>query len=233
MLAHLKNYGTIEDVYAPVGRWGSCENCKSHLDTDLGWLSPKSIPYYKIGDYTTVVTYGMPYESKRMAMVNALQTGPLIMDVRSWRGFKNDKGTLYCYEQKLSGHAMIVIGYTDYGRVFLVKNSHGENRILKMVFDNADKCGFAHMVFQIVPGSTKVVWGGGTNICHSAVDYDGDDIPDIHDNCPYAKNADQKDTDGDLYGDACDKCPKDYDKATGFYCPKNSIFAFLRMLYQD
>jgi hypothetical protein len=36
------------------------------------------------------------------------------------------------------------------------------------------------------------------------VDADADGVPDPHDNCPYAPNADQTDTDGDLSGNACD-----------------------------
>jgi hypothetical protein len=37
------------------------------------------------------------------------------------------------------------------------------------------------------------------------VDTDGDGVDDSHDNCPTVANPDQKDTDGDGIGDACDK----------------------------
>jgi hypothetical protein len=37
-----------------------------------------------------------------------------------------------------------------------------------------------------------------------AMDRDGDGVPDDRDNCPETQNADQKDTDGDGEGDACD-----------------------------
>jgi hypothetical protein len=40
--------------------------------------------------------------------------------------------------------------------------------------------------------------------CGDLSDDDGDGIPNSKDNCPAAKNADQKDTDGDGQGDACD-----------------------------
>ncbi|WP_198661663.1 thrombospondin type 3 repeat-containing protein [Lewinella sp. IMCC34183] len=44
-------------------------------------------------------------------------------------------------------------------------------------------------------------------------DRDGDGIPDDKDNCPDTPNADQKDTDGDGKGDACDVvAPQDRDK---------------------
>jgi len=44
------------------------------------------------------------------------------------------------------------------------------------------------------------VTGDGT-LC---MDMDGDGVADASDNCPSAPNADQKDTDGDSAGDACD-----------------------------
>jgi hypothetical protein len=37
-------------------------------------------------------------------------------------------------------------------------------------------------------------------------DADRDEITDLDDNCPYAANADQIDSDGDKVGDACDRC---------------------------
>ncbi len=40
------------------------------------------------------------------------------------------------------------------------------------------------------------------------VDCDGDEVPDVQDNCPETANPDQADRDGDGVGDACDNCPE-------------------------
>jgi|GEM_PF-722020 outer membrane protein assembly factor BamB len=40
----------------------------------------------------------------------------------------------------------------------------------------------------------------------TALDSDGDGLPDESDNCPYAYNPEQEDADGDEIGDACDNC---------------------------
>lgn len=45
--------------------------------------------------------------------------------------------------------------------------------------------------------------GGSTKLR----DFDKDGVPDVQDNCPKVKNPDQKDSDGDGIGDACDPYP--------------------------
>ncbi|RKH54454.1 amidohydrolase [Corallococcus sp. AB050B] len=51
----------------------------------------------------------------------------------------------------------------------------------------------------------------GTTACQAfrGDDDDHDGVPTWKDNCPFVGNADQKDTDGDGKGDACDGCPAD------------------------
>ena len=49
-------------------------------------------------------------------------------------------------------------------------------------------------------------------------DYDGDEVPNVCDNCPNHPNGDQVDGDGDGFGDACDQCPEDDMKSVPGQC---------------
>jgi hypothetical protein len=53
--------------------------------------------------------------------------------------------------------------------------------------------------------------GGGSTKLR---DFDKDGIPDVQDNCPKVKNADQKDSDKDGIGDSCDPYPYGNDPGT-------------------
>jgi hypothetical protein len=209
ILNYLRDYGVMEERYSKTGDWGKCKNCNSHIKTEQGYTPVSDMPFFRLRDWRHVTTPDMPYADKKKALVAALQHGPVAITVTGWNGFKTNGDTRYCTDFESGGHVAIVVGYTNYGETFLVKNSHGEPGLIKMVFANGDKCFFAHIATQITPGTTYTSWGSGENYCYSTQDTDGDSIPDIHDNCPWDKNIDQKDTDGDTYGDACDKCPKE------------------------
>jgi len=222
ILNHIRDYGIMEETYAKTGGWGSCDSCKSYLQDGIGPISVEQVPFFTFGDWRTVTTSGMSQKDRRKALVSALQDGPIAIDVSSWWGFGKDGETLYCKEKKSSGHVVITVGYRNYGEAFLVKNSHGERGLIKVAFKNSEKCGFANLGVQIVPGTTDAKWGMGESYCYSSSDRDGDTIPDVHDNCPWVFNKDQKNADGDMFGDTCDKCPKDKNNTTGFYCAPES-----------
>src|SRR5262249_61500168 len=60
-----------------------------------------------------------------------------------------------------------------------------------------------------VPGDLRLrvdaVWAVGARPNQLAVDSDHDRIPDPADNCPTVRNPDQRDTDHDGVGDACER----------------------------
>ncbi len=62
--------------------------------------------------------------------------------------------------------------------------------------------------FSFTPTSRDVTVSGadvtGQSFTATALDTDGDGVPDAFDNCPEAHNPDQSDADGDGVGDACD-----------------------------
>jgi hypothetical protein len=69
----------------------------------------------------------------------------------------------------------------------------------------------------IFPGAIETIGDGIDQNCDNSDsaatgDTDDDGIEDDHDNCPYASNASQVNSDGDDYGDACDAFPDDADE---------------------
>jgi len=216
ILDYIQRFGVLEEYYVESGDWGKCENCSVYLSTKTGNTYISHIPFYKFKSWKPVTNSSMTYAQRKIALVTALQTGPVIA-YAAW-GFKADGNIRYCVNDgKAGGHAIIIVGYINNGEAFLVKNSHDEGEFLRLVFDGADKCAFAEIAVQITPNSTYVEWGSGESFCYSTDDFDGDSIPDAHDNCPWDKNLDQKNTDGDMFGDVCDPCPNDRG-ASGYYC---------------
>jgi len=217
ILNYIRDIGVAEEVFSPKGFWGECLNC-SKLYTPIGLLSIKNIPFYSFTGYNKIINPTIPYNNRQFIMVRALQTGPLIMDVSSWFGWKESNGVLNCNKQNLSGHVVMVVGYEDYGERFIIKNSYGEKGFLKMRFSGGDVCGFAHNVAQINPNSTYMKYGFGEKLCSSKTDWDGDGVPNVNDNCPYDKNPNQENADGDVLGDACDPCVNNFNSESGYYC---------------
>lgn len=219
VLSYMRDYGVVEERYSTTGDWSKCKNCNNHIKTEQGYTSISEIPFFRFKKWRYVTVPDMPYESKRVALVAALQDGPVGVSTSGWNGFRTVGDIKYCTDFSSGGHVVIVVGYINHGEAFLVKNSHGEPGIIKMMFAGGDRCSFARISVQIIAGSTYTSWGSGEYYCYSDHDHDKDLVPDVHDNCPWEKNPRQGDRDGDSYGDVCDECPEDKGPP-GFECSK-------------
>ena len=70
--------------------------------------------------------------------------------------------------------------------------------------------GLASFAITSAAWSSSQNASGLVNAWSGSGDSDGDDVPDIPDNCPLVANADQADGDGDGVGNVCDNCPDDH-----------------------
>jgi hypothetical protein len=221
VLNYIRDYGIVLEENMPSSVWlPTCENCLGVAWSGLGPVPIRNVPFYRIKQYDTL-DVPKEYDKRKDILVAALQEGPVGVGINAWLGYRNYNGTLYCNDPKPvgSGHVVLVVGYLESGTAFLVKNSHGEGKLITMVFAGGDKCGFASEMIKLPTDSVYVSWGGGEAYCYSDTDSDKDGIPDSHDNCPWDSNQNQDDVDKDGWGDACDRCPDTKDPV-GYYCPR-------------
>ncbi|MFH1193604.1 MAG: C1 family peptidase [bacterium] len=221
ILDYIRDFGLMLEEDSSTGKWrASCDSCDKQLETKNGFVPMEKAAFIRIKGFEAV-ELPVDYAKKKAVLVAALQKGPVIVNVVSWRGYKNDNGTLYCVNRQWSGHVVVLVGYKENGQVFIAKDSSKSygGALIDMAFDGGEECGFATMAHQIPAGGTYLSWGSGKSFCYSSGDLDSDGIPDSHDNCPIVPNPGQENADGDLLGDVCDPCPKTKDP-DGFYCPR-------------
>jgi C1A family cysteine protease len=115
--------------------------------------------------------------------------GPVVVYFQVYDDFHFYKGGVYrhTWGEAGGGHAMLLVGYNDTGRYWIIKNSWGtywgEAGYVKVSYD--DTCMY-----------------GGMVIYDTDADLDG--IGDRSDNCINVRNPDQADSDNDKIGDVCD-----------------------------
>lgn len=215
ILNYLQSFGVVEERHDMTGFWGTCNSCPIFPDD----ISIEPMTFFYLGDWKQITNEKMSAETRRFNIVEALQTGPVTLQVDSWPGLVSNDDTLSCIKKNLGSHIVIAVGYESHGKVLIIKNSHGENKTLKLLFEDVEMCGIGAMSNQIIPFSTYSLPQRESKFCDSAQDSDIDGIPDSKDNCPFDSNKDQKNTDNDLFGDACDICPNDV--SNSFYCNPN------------
>lgn len=102
-------------------------------------------------------------------------------------------------------HTVVIIGYEQYGRVFLIANSHGEPGPVRIWASEAAECGLG--IENLVIGDVIVRDASDTPFLES--DIDGDGFPLVEDLCPYVWNPPEEtfvSSDGDEWPDSCDRC---------------------------
>jgi len=106
-------------------------------------------------------------------------------------GLANDAdGTVGMVEYRSNGGAWGTASGTDAWQV-TISLVEGENVVEVRSRDDDD-------ALSLFPHATVTI------LRSSAVDSDGDNVPDHSDNCPFVANPDQQNLDGDGEGDACD-----------------------------
>lgn len=112
----------------------------------------EDIVYYKISDWQEY-DYGhiAGTENHRWELMRLLLKSPVAIIVESWDGLKlrERDATLVCFPMPSSRHAVVLIGYENYGEKFVIKNSHGNLTHQKILFDGSKNCGFAEKVTTI------------------------------------------------------------------------------------
>lgn len=181
-----------------------CDNCMSEINNQ----PIEQIPFYGIDSYETIILSDKYYEleKKKEIIKKNLKNGPVIITIGNWASLQNLGNRLVCVkkpEDIWSGHEVIIVGYKEDGNILIVKNSHGGNQTVELVF--SDDCRIA-MDATVIHG-TWIKPGEGTKYCFNGKDIDKDGVDDAYDNCPLVPNTNQSNQDKDLLGDSCDKYP--------------------------
>jgi hypothetical protein len=107
-----------------------------------------------------------------------------------------------------SGLEGITINFTGDASATRITDANG-NYHFTWIPDGSYTITPSSIYYTFAPTERPVTVSGsdmtGQNFEATAIDTDGDGVPDITDNCPTVSNPDQLDSDGDGLGDACDQ----------------------------
>jgi putative hemolysin/C1A family cysteine protease len=202
-LSFFRDQGVPDEACLPYVDLSSCTcgtSCNTNCTYRTGGSCSDATCSQRCSDWQSrVETIEDVYQISSSQMKQALvDHGPLsvAMGIGSYYGgYFDGQGIYRCTNPNGPGmnHGVIIVGYSDAGGYWIVKNSWGSGW-------NGD--GY----FKLGYGECSI---GNYNLyvdvgAPPPPDQDGDGVPDASDNCPTVYNPTQTDTDGDGLGDACD-----------------------------
>ncbi|MFC1612493.1 C1 family peptidase [Patescibacteria group bacterium] len=213
-------------IFRIANTYGLVEETDFQTECPYFKKQPEYLRVFKIGDYERLWKTGSidVYDNRRQKLIRALQHGPVVVLFSHWGAFiKEEDGIRRCNPDDLKergAHAIVAVGYKNYGERILFKNSGGGSELLKIRFDQfaIDECGFFRSATQAKPYE---MYDTFIETPFPEYDMDKDTVPDEFDNCPMKSNIGQEDADGDMFGDACDHCVEEAGE-DGFTCPFES-----------
>lgn len=203
-LAFVRDQGVPDEACLPYADLSSCTCGAAACNTDCTYHTGSSCSDRRCLDrcsdwQSRVQTVDAVYQISASQMKQALvDHGPLsvAMGIGSAYGGGFDGQSIYrCTNDSGMNHGVIIVGYSDAGGYWIVKNSWGASW-------GPDGNGY----FKLGYGECAI---GNYNLYVDLAappppDQDGDGVPDASDNCPAAYNPSQTDADGDGEGDVCD-----------------------------
>ena len=193
ILNYIGDFGIIGERFAEENEWKACRAC------DI-------LPRYSFKRWKILIPNHILYKEKKQILINALKDGPIIVGIGDSAHYIEKNGIYECImgPGRRGSHAAVIIGYENFGELFIIKDSAG-GEIRRFKFTGGKECEFAYTASQIVAGTTYR-FVDKSEFCYTERDMDADGIGDYEDNCYDIPNTDQKNTDGDILGDACDPC---------------------------
>jgi C1A family cysteine protease len=201
-LEFVRDSGIPDEACFPYVDLSSCmcgATCSSYCTYRTGGSCSDATCSNKCGDWQNrlrkikAVDEVSPSQMKQALVDN----GPLSVAMgigSAYHGYFDGQGVYRCTDDTGINHGVIIVGYNDAGRYWIVKNSWGsgwptpnDGGYFKVGYG---ECAIEYYIYSVVP--------------LPSVDQDADGILDASDNCPAVSNPDQTDTDGDGLGDVCD-----------------------------